>query len=45
MTKWRVTIAIVREFDNRANALSSSDSITGKIPSEWILQTESCEKV
>ena len=45
MIKWRVTITIVREFDNRANALSSCDAITDRVPSEWDIQKEATEKV
>ena len=45
MPKWRVTITITREFDNRANAMSASDAITAKVPAEWELRTEQVEKV
>ena len=45
MTNWRVTITIVREFNNRPNALTSCDAITSKVPSEWDIQKEACEKV
>ena len=45
MIKWRVTITITREFDNRANAMSASDAITDKVPIAWEIRTEQCEKV
>ena len=45
MPKWRVTITIVREFDNRANAITSCDALTAKVPAGWEIRTEQCEKV
>ena len=45
MPNFRITITIVREFDNRHNALIASDALTLKIPLAWELQQEKCEKV
>ena len=45
MPNFRITITIVREFTNRANAISACDAIIAKVPVEWTVQTEKCEKV
>ena len=45
MPKFRITITIVREFDNRANAITSCDAIIAKVPTAWEIRTEQCEKV
>lgn len=45
MPNFRITITIVREFDNRANAISACDAITSRVPTLWGIQQEKCEKV
>ena len=45
MSKYQVTITIVRTYDDRTAAEIGSDSITSRVPGAWELRTDSICRV
>ena len=45
MSKYQVTITIVRTYDDRTAAEIGSDSITSRVPEKWEIRRDSIDRV